>query len=224
MQSHPKERFVTIEGKRRKVAQIIVYPGYPAAARRWQEMFKPLFDKEHQFDVAGWMKTYDAEMSGMRDIALLKLQDPVSDVKPMPYYTGSAETGHVVQLYGEGATGTELTGAPDDAPHRGPLRRAENRITDARGPWLRYVFDCGREALPLEGVAAGGDSGGPMVIRADGSWVLVGLTHGLDGSLKDVLATRAGTFKQGTCGQTFASVRISFFAEWIADRIRPTSQ
>jgi hypothetical protein len=123
-------------------------------------------------------------------------------------------------VFGEGATGTEITGAADNAPHRGDLRRARNRITQADGPWIRYVFDCGADALPLEGVMGGGDSGGPVLIKVDGKWTLAGLAHGLDGSIQDVLATRAGSLKQGLCGQTFASTRVSFFAHWIADTIK----
>ncbi|MEO1968500.1 MAG: trypsin-like serine protease [Sphingomonadaceae bacterium] len=216
MKDHPKDWFVTINGKRRAVARIILYPGYEKSASAWKAMFKPLFDKNNVFDEAAWMKKYRVAMSDMRDIALLELKAPVSDVKQLSYYTGSAEIGAVAEIIGKGATGTDLTGAPDNAPHRGELREAENRITDANGPWLRYVFDCGTNALPLEGVIAGGDSGGPVLIKFDGKWTLAGVTHGLDGSLADVRAVRAGTFKQGVCGQTFASKRISFFAEWIA--------
>ncbi|GAA4764831.1 hypothetical protein GCM10023219_06980 [Stakelama sediminis] len=215
MKDYPKDWFVTIHGKRRAVAHIIVYPGFEAAALAWQAMFKPLFDKTSSFDSVAWMKQYKAAMANMRDIALLELKDPVSDVRPMPFYTGSAEVGQVAQIFGKGATGTDQTGAPANAPHRGALRRAENRITDAHGPWLRYVFDCGSRALPLEGVIAGGDSGGPVLIKVDGKWMLAGVTHGLDGSSADVAATRAGIFKQGVCGQTFASTRISFFTKWI---------
>ncbi|MBS0278549.1 MAG: trypsin-like serine protease [Proteobacteria bacterium] len=220
MQSHPEDWFVTIDGKRRAVARIIVYPDYAAAASAWDEMFKPLFSKQNPFDAAAWQKRYEVAMSNMHDIALLQLAAPVTDVKPMPYYTGSAEAGRIAEIFGAGATGTDLTGAPDDAPHRGPLRRAENRIVSAHGPWLRYVFDCSNSALPLEGVIAGGDSGGPALINVNGQWTLAGVTHGLDGTLQDDLAVRAGTFKQGVCGQTFASTRISYFAGWIANTIR----
>jgi hypothetical protein len=219
MRDHPKDRFVVIAGRRRIVTRIVVYPDYDASTVGW----KKLFEEIGSGDAAVWITRYNAVMASMHDIALLELKVPVADVKPVPYYTGSAEAGRVADLFGEGATGTDITGAPDNAPHRGALRRAQNRITEAEGPWIRYVFDCNVDALPLEGVIAGGDSGGPVLIKVNGKWFLAGLTHGLDGSIKDVLTMRAGTFKSGVCGQTFASTRISFFAHWIADTVGSSS-
>jgi len=215
MRDHPEDWFVTINGRRRIVSQIVVYPDYDASAAAW----KRLFNEVGSGDAAAWLKRYNAAMAGMHDIALLELEAPVSDVKPVPYYTGRAEAGHVAELFGQGATGTEILGIPDNAPHRGDLRRAQNRITKADGAWIRYVFDCNADALPLEGVIGGGDSGGPVLINVDGVWTLAGVTHGLDGSIKDVLNLRSGHFKQGLCGQTYASTRVSFFAHWIAETI-----
>lgn len=219
MRDQPGGRFVIISGRRRIVSQIVVYPDYDASTVGWKNLFKGIGSG----DAAAWIKRYNAAMASMHDIALLELKSPVSDVKPVPYYTGSAEAGQVAELFGEGATGTDLTGVPDNAPHRGALRRAQNRITKADGPWIRYVFNCNADALPLEGVIGGGDSGGPVLINVNGVWTLAGLTHGFDGSIKDVMATRAGTFKQGVCGQTFASTRVSFFAHWIAETISSSS-
>jgi len=220
MRDHPKDWFVMIGGRRRIVGKIVVYPDYDASAAAW----KKLFDEINSGDAAAWIKRYDATMAGMHDIALLELKVPVSDVKPVPYYTGSAEAGRVAELFGAGATGTDITGVPDNAPHRGDLRRAQNRIASAEGPWIRYVFDCNADALPLEGVIGGGDSGGPVLISVNGIWTLAGLTHGLDGSIKDVLNVRAGHFKQGLCGQTYASTRVSFFARWLAETIASSSR
>lgn len=95
-----------------------------------------------------------AAMAAMHDIALLELAQPVTDVAPLSIYRGHGEAGLIGDIYGAGATGTDRTGAPDSEPHRTALRRAENRISDASGPWLRYDFDCGSTALPLEGVTA----------------------------------------------------------------------
>ena len=48
------------------------------------------------------------------------------------------------------------------------------------------------------------------------------VTIGGNGSFDDVRAVRSGTFRQGVCGQTFASTRLSFFAGWIAETMRTT--
>jgi len=215
MRDHPKDWFVLIRGQRRVVSRIVIYPDYEAATVGWKELFKEI----NSGDVTAWVKRYDAAMASMHDIGLLELQDPVSDAAPVPYYTGSAEAGQVAELFGDGATGTDITAIPDKAPHRGQWRRAQNRITKADGPWIRYVFDCNSDALPLEGVIGFGDSGGPVVISVNGIWTLAGLAHGLDGTFKEALAVRAGAFKQGLCGQTFASARVSFFAHWIAETV-----
>jgi hypothetical protein len=222
MRARPRsEQYVMINKKRREVAQIILYPDYETSNTAWKKMFEQV----KSGDAAEWKKAYDRAMAAMHDVALIELEHPVTDVPPVPVYRGTAESGRIAAIYGAGATGTDLTGAPESAPHRGPLRRAENRISDASGPWLRYVFDCDATALPLEGAIGGGDSGGPMLINSNGSWALAGLTHGLDGSLQDVLSMRAGHLRQGVCGQTFASTRLSFFAHWIDETIRaaPTS-
>jgi hypothetical protein len=214
----PGDRYVTINNKRREVVRIVLYPDYETSSEAWKKMFEQV----KSGDPAEWKKRYDQAMASMHDIALVELKYPVADVLPMPIYRGTAESGNIAEIYGAGATGTGLTGAPDSAPHRGMLRRAENRITNASGPWLRYVFDCDATALPLEGALGGGDSGGPLLIKSAGRWTLAGLTHGLDGSLEDVLHLRAGDLRQGVCGQTFANTRLSFFAQWIDETIAST--
>jgi hypothetical protein len=216
MQEMPEDRFVMINGKRRIVSKIIVYPDYPSAHEQWTQMFNHVKTD----DIDSWMHRYRVAMASMHDIALLELAEPVTDVDPLPIYRGHGEKSRVVDIYGAGATGTELTGAPDSEPHRTELRRAENRITDANGPWLRYDFDCGSDTLPLEGVVAGGDSGGPVVIKTDGRMYLAGITYGLDGSVGDVDRLRAGNFRMGVCGQTFASARVAFYAQWIDGMIK----
>jgi hypothetical protein len=219
MRTHADAMYVSINGKRRDVARIIPYPDYDAFNVTW----KTLFDQIKSDDPESWKRRYDEAMTSMNDIALIELKDPVLDVRPMPIYRGSAEATQLTEIYGAGATGDDLTGTPDGAPHRGKLRRADNRIATARGQWLRYVFDCGNAALPLEGVVGGGDSGGPNLIEAGGTQTLAGITHGLDGSMEDVMNFRSGNFRQGLSGQTFASTRVSFYAQWIDEVTREPS-
>jgi len=211
----PGDRYVMINNKRRAVLRIVLYPDYEASSEAWKKVFAQL----KSGDAAEWKKRYDNAMASMHDIALIELEYPVDDVAPLPIYRGTAESGQLVEIYGAGATGTDVSGAPQAAPHRDVLRRAENRVTSASGPWLRYVFDCGASALSLEGAIGNGDSGGPLLIKSDGRWALAGLAHGLDGSLEDVLHLRAGELRQGVCGQTFANTRVSFFAHWIDETV-----
>lgn len=141
---------VTLNGRNRAVASIVLHPGSrdPGAALL-------------RGDAAPLM----AFQLGRSDIALIRLAEPVRDVAPTALYRGGRERGQVVEIIGRGASGDGVGGQPSDAPHRGPLRRAQNRITGGEGPWLTYAFDRGVEALPLEGMLGNGDSGGPVLIR-----------------------------------------------------------
>jgi hypothetical protein len=219
MQMMPEEHFVTINGKRRAVSRIVVYPDYPVARDAWQQMFKQV--KTAKPDA--FMHQYIAAMAAMHDIALLELSEPVADVAPMQIDRGGAKPGMLSTVYGAGATGTELTGAPDSESHRTQLRRAENRLTQSDGPWLRYVFDCSVGAPSLSGATAGGDSGGPVTIDVAGRTYLAGVTHGLDGTPSEVehlvRQMQDGSFRMGVCGQRFAAARVSFYAGWIDQTI-----
>lgn len=211
----PEHRYVTIAGKRRAVARIIVYPDFPDSWTQWNQLLKHMKTE----DPSAWMAGYGAYRAAMHDIALLELAKPVEDVEPVKLYLRSDEPGRVVEIVGKGATGNSLIGAAPDAPHRTGLRRAYNRIVAARDQWLYYTFDCGGSALPLEGMMASGDSGGPVLIDDHGTWKLAGIAQGLDGTKSDLLAMRAGTFRWGGCGQALSSTRVSFYATWIKDTL-----
>ncbi|MXP28374.1 hypothetical protein GRI58_06000 [Porphyrobacter algicida] len=146
---------------------------------------------------------YITAMAGMHDIALLELAEPVTDVAPMPVFWGDAQPGTLSTVYGAGATGTDITGAPDDPSHRTQLRRAQNRLTRTDGQWLRFAFDCSADAPRLSGATAGGDSGGPVTIAIDGRQYLAGLTHGLDATRPEarviVQKMQNGSLKMGVC-------------------------
>jgi len=216
MLAMPEHRYLTIAGKRRTVARIIVYPDFPASWAKWNQ----LFERMKTENPASWMAEYLSARAAMHDIALLELAQPVDDVEPVKLHRSPDELGRVVEIFGKGATGNSLAGTADDAPHRTQLRRAYNRIVAAGDQWLYYKFDCGSDALPLEGATAGGDSGGPVLIEDHGAWELAGLAQGLYGKESDLPAMRAGTFRQGTCGQEFSSTRISFYTRWIDDTIK----
>jgi len=211
----PEHRYVTIAGKRRAVVRIVVYPDFPKSWTQWNRLVKVMETEEP----SAWMKGFESYRSALHDIALLELAKPVEDVEPVQLYRRADESGRVVEIYGKGATGNSLAGAAPDAPHRTQLRRAYNRIVAAKDQWLYYKFDCGSDALPLEGMTASGDSGGPVLIEDHGAWKLAGIAQGLSGTKPDLLAMRAGTFRMGRCGQVASDTRVSFYAAWIEDTI-----
>jgi hypothetical protein len=190
---------VNINGQWRAVAESIVHPDFRMPPREVQV-------------TRGDSATLVAAFRRLHDIALLRLAAPVEDVKAAELYRRSDERGKVATLYGKGATGNGRTGQDANSPHRGQLRRANNRICGADGQWLTYEFDCGSDALPLEGVLGEGDSGGPVLIRQGGLSKLAGVSSwkSWKGNLED--------FRAGVCGQRFYSSRISHYAEWI-DRV-----
>jgi len=216
MLAMPEHRYVTIAGKRRAVARIIVYPDFPKSWAQWNQLLKHMKTE----DPDSWMAGLTSYRSAMHDIALLELAKPVEDVEPVKLYLRPDEPGRVVEIFGKGATGNSLTGTAPDAPHRTQLRRAYNRIVTAKNQWLYYKFDCGSAALPLEGTTASGDSGGPVLINDHGTWKLAGIAQGLDGTTADLLAMRAGTFRMGLCGQVVSDARVSFYVRWIEDTIK----
>lgn len=216
MLAMPEHRYVTIAGKRRTVARIIVYPDFPKSWTQWGQLLKDMKTE----DPSAWMAGFASYRATMHDIALLELAKPVEDVEPVQLHLRPDEPGRVVEILGKGATGSSSTGAAPDALHRTQLRRAYNRITAAKNQWLYYKFDCGSDALPLEGMIASGDSGGPVLINDHGTWKLAGIAQGLNGTKSDLLAMRAGTFRMGLCGQEISSTRVSFYARWIEDTIQ----
>jgi len=215
MQIMPEERYVTINGKKRTVSRILVYPDYPAARDGWQKMFAGL----KTADPDAFAEQYVKAMAAMHDIALLELAEPVTDVAPMSVYWGNIKPGTLSAVYGAGATGTDTSGISDNASHRTELRRAENRLTRTDGQWLRFAFDCGAHAPQFGGATAGGDSGGPVTINVSGRTYLAGITHGLDATLTEekhiVRRMQDGSFRMGKCGQSFAAARLGFYKTWL---------
>jgi hypothetical protein len=183
---------VTIAGRRRAVVKVILHPDFK------------LPQVPDRGPVAPWV----AAFLEVRDIALIQLAEPVSDVKPARLYRGP-EKGQVAELIGKGATGDGVKGVAGDAPHRTVLRRAFNRIESADGPWLIDRFDEGAKALPLEGAIGNGDSGGPLLIQDRGAWKLAGVASWKqwDGDLADD--------KAGLYGVINHSSRLAYYRPWI---------
>ncbi len=190
---HPVAQ-VMINGQWRSVEKIIVHPGYKSSPH-----------VPPKGDLAPFM----VFRASTDDIALIKLSQPVNDVTPVAMFRTSDEQGKLGKFYGKGATGNGLNGVDMHASHRGSLRRAYNRVSNADGKWLTNRFDAGPEGHPLEGIGGSGDSGGPLLIEVNGKWTLAGLTawQFATGDISD--------YKPGRYGQVNYLARISHYADWM---------
>jgi hypothetical protein len=187
---------VRIAGQWRKVARLVLHPQVNLPSKDALAL---------KGDAAPLM----AALAAMHDVALIELAEPVEDVSPVQLYRKQDEAGKVAEIYGRGATGNGKVGEYPNTPHRGELRRAYNWVTAAHDQWLDYRFDCGADALPLEGVLGDGDSGGPLLIQDGGVWKLAGLADWKHWS------GDLAKFRPGICGQDFSNSRISYYAAWI---------
>jgi hypothetical protein len=194
-QWHPVTE-VMLNGKCRKVERLVVHAGYKALPK---ELTAP------DADTAPII----ALLSGSDDIALIKLTEPVTDVRPLALYRGADEAGKLMQLMGMGATGDGERGQHAQGGNRTEWRRAFNVVSTADSRWIGYVFDAGSDAHPLEGMSGNGDSGGPVLIEEDRQWKLAGLTSWI------FAEGRIGAWKPGRYGAKAFAVRVSRYHHWI---------
>ena len=156
----------------------------------------------HKVDSVFVHKDYQPGKS--HDIALIKLVNPIEDVKPASLYEQTDELGKITWFIGVGGTGNGLTGQTvDNFENAGVLRKAQNRIEQAEGPLLKFKFDSLDAALPYEGVSGGGDSGGPAYLTANGTNYLLGISSRVEGG------------SIGKYGIVEVYTRVSFFLPWI---------
>ncbi|TNE57397.1 MAG: trypsin-like serine protease [Alphaproteobacteria bacterium] len=141
------------------------------------------------------------------DIALVELEEPVADVVPAAIYTNTDEYGQEVWFIGIGGTGTGLTGQTvDNAENKGVLRKAQNKIVYSEGTLIKFVFDQGEAALPLEGVSGAGDSGGAAFVENENGFSVLGISSRPEGEFKAF----------GEYGIIEVYTRISYFKDWIS--------
>lgn len=191
---------VTIAGVPRKVARIVIHPGYKALPAA-------LVDEA--------MKTGDASKAmafhlANNDIALIKLAAPVTGVEPASLYRANDELlGMRAKIIGKGATGNGAAGQSADGCNRTELRRAFTTITVADQRWLAYAFNPPATAQPLEGASGNGDSGSPVLIEQNGRWLVAGL------AAWKYVPGDARQFRPGFYGQVGYNVRLSHYLGWI---------
>jgi hypothetical protein len=199
---------VTIAGKPRSVARIVLHPGHAPPP---QEL------------IAQALSSGDATMVLLRlaasdDIALLELAEPVDDVAPAALHFDHLAVGTPLKLIGKGATGDGRTGHDRAGPNRTALRRAFNQVSSVDGRWFCIVFDAPPAGLPLEGTTGNGDSGSAVLVEADGAWRLAGLPAW------KAAAFDARAFRPGEYGQVSCNLRLAHYRDWIVDTLSGASR
>jgi Trypsin len=185
---------ITINGKPRAVARIVLHPGYKPTPR------------EYYSGDATRLLLFERDLD---DIAMIELKEPITDVQPALLYRGENERNEVVEILGKGATGNGLIGQYSMSSHRGDLRRAFTRVESADGHWIKLRFETKREAQPLEGMPGNGDEGGPVFLKVRGLLTVVGLMWRLYAA-GDLANYRYFVYEDETY-----EVRMSHYAPWI---------
>lgn len=141
------------------------------------------------------------------DIALVRLEEPVRGVTPLPIYRGTDELGSVITLVGRGVHATGLVGERR-ADSDGRLRRATNIVSAVDDHFIEVFFEEPGEndITDLEGVGAAGDSGCPGFIDVDGVLYIAGLNSWGDGG--------AG-IGVGQYGSRDYQTRVSRYLDWL---------
>ncbi|TQV89340.1 S1 family peptidase [Aliikangiella coralliicola] len=148
------------------------------------------------------------------DIALLKLESPVDNVKPVPLYKQTDEIGKRILLLGWGDYATGEKGISVEEPvNDGKFRQAENLITSVDENVLHFDFEppSSPNALRLEGVNGPGDSGGPALVSTQSGRALVGVSSG--GGYEDSSPLISGN--PNRYGWKESYIRISKLYPWI---------
>ena len=144
------------------------------------------------------------------DVALLYLEQPIEGIEPVRIYRGGDELGEMQELgklaviAGTGFFGTAESGA---VTRDGRRRAVTNRIVDLDEEWLKLVFSRPPGGTELEGIAAAGDSGGPLLIELEDEALLVGV-----GSYGEYIDAEGG---EGSYGTMDFYARVSRYADWI---------
>lgn len=173
---------VEIAEKRYPLARVIIHPDYDEA----------------------WMQEHEDGAGNTVDLALVELTTPVEGVAPFPLYTRSDEQGQEIVVLGSGQYGDGLRGVRGSDRQ---LRRVTNIVDVADDYWLKFRFDAPPDGTFLEGVAGGGDSGGPALIHHEDILFLAGVSSWQN--------TNDGPLGLYGCVEHYT--RVSRFVEWIRE-------
>ena len=126
---------------------------------------------------AGSITVDQQEPYGASDIGLAHLSSPITTIAPVKLYDLSygTELGQECIILGAGHTGTGLTGQTGGGGTRRAAQtyvHANNWYGDSLITWFRSPTG---GAANLEGGSAQGDSGGGLLLEADGEWTIAGV-------------------------------------------------
>jgi len=145
------------------------------------------------------------------DIALVRFEEPVQGVTPLPIYRGDDELGSVIALVGRGVHATGRQGERR-ADSDGNLRRATNIVSGVDNHFIEIFFEEPGEngITDLEGVGASGDSGGPAFIEVDGVPCIAGLNSWGEGG---------NGIRVGQYGSRDYQTRVSRYLGWLDTQV-----
>lgn len=151
------------------------------------------------------------------DIALIKLNEPVKGIAPLPLYQDNDELGKQITIVGHGyaKAGNETTWVKD-----GKKRAATNIIDRINENHIQFDFDKpgDPDITDLEGTAGSGDSGGPALIDKGNQSYIAGISS----------AGEPGSMGPATYGAREYYTRVSTHISWINDvldsKVSPTNQ
>ncbi|MDB5391456.1 MAG: sorting protein [Planctomycetaceae bacterium] len=131
------------------------------------------------------------------DIALWKLDQPVSGITPSPILRSKLKVGQTLTLVGYGLGGD----ANGETGQYGTKRVGTTPLDGLSAKLIRWNFD-----HPSESNTAGGDSGGPAFVLVNGTYYVAGVTSG-------------GVLANSALGDKSADTRVSAYAKWINSTI-----
>jgi secreted trypsin-like serine protease len=165
---------------------------------------------------------------GSCDLALIRLKDPVTDIKQAILNTSTNELTSKVVGVGFGATG--VANDPGSVTGKGEKLAGENVVDsiggdsyEGNGTRMYCDFDhptdksCNKLGSPipekLEYTISGGDSGGGLFRKVSGSWQLIGICSQGDLNIQQFMKT-------GYYGQIMSWTRVSAFNKWIKEQLK----
>ena len=114
---------------------------------------------------------------GSVDLALIRLETPVTEVTPMTLFSGDLQKGDLTYQVGFGIPARPSTGyLPDDFLKRGSTNLVSSFATATAGVAFTAFRDSGSPTFhPLGGGVTPGDSGGALAIDVNGEMQLAGV-------------------------------------------------